>query len=68
MPRNYLDRLIFLLRKKRAGLITVPESEELIELLNIARKDADLTSGERVAAGLVLATSTGKQKPRELMP
>lgn len=66
MSEQQISRLRFLIKKKRAGLINDPECEELMAILGLLRKDEQLSSGEKVAAGVILATLIGKQKPKEL--
>lgn len=59
-------RLKFLIKKRRAFLITPEETEELVVILNNVAKDADLPVGLRATAGIVLASTIGKQKLKEL--
>lgn len=59
-------RLTFLIKKKRAGLISEEELHEAISILNSVSKDGDLPVGIRATAGIVLANAIKRQKPREL--
>lgn len=63
---THASRIRFLIKKKRASLITEEELAELISLLSIVAKDGDLPTGVRATAGIVLANTVGKQKLKEL--
>lgn len=59
-------RLIFLIKKKKAGLITPHEMDELVGVLSRVSHDKDLPMWLRSTLGIVMANAVGKQKPKEL--
>lgn len=56
----------FLIKKKKAGLITPDEIDKLVVILSRVSKDKDLPVGLRTTVGIVLANAIGRQKPKEL--
>jgi hypothetical protein len=66
MSQSEVAQLKYLIKKKKAGMLTNGDEKELMDILHLVRKNTKLPPGIKVAAGIILAAMASKQKPKEL--